>query len=202
MAEPRKRKSAADRRAEIVETAIRLSAEIGPDRVTTQHLANEVGVTQPAIFRHFATKGDIWLAVGDHIVSAMNRLPPEDAGESDMADPHDALRRIVGDHFEQVSEQPAIPAILYSRELQAENAALREKFTEVLDRRRNAFAGLIRSGQARGVHRADLVADDAAQLIAEAIHGVSMRWLLDGCEDDLADSGPRVMAPLFEGFRA
>jgi len=200
MAEPRKRKSAADRRAEIVETAIRLSARIGPDRVTTQHLADEVGVTQPAIFRHFATKGDIWLAVGDHIVSRMNGLPADDNREPD--DPHDQLQRIVGHHFVRIAEQPAIPAILYSQELQAENDELREKFTAVLARRRNAFAGIIRSGQARGVHRPDLVADEAAQLIAEAIQGLSMRWLLDGCDYDLADVGPRMLAPLFHGFRA
>lgn len=201
MPEPRKRKSAADRRAEIVETAIRLSAEIGPDRVTTQHLADEVGVTQPAIFRHFATKGDIWLAVGDHIVNQLNGLPVGGA-DTDEADPHDLLIRIVGHHFVHISEQPAIPAILYSRELQAENAELRSKFSAVLQRRCSALAGIIRRGQARGVHRADLVAEDAAQLVAEAVQGLSMRWLLEGCAYDLADAGPRMLAPLFNGFKA
>ena len=201
MSEPRKRKSAADRRAEIVQTAIRLSAKIGPDRVTTQHLADEVGVTQPAIFRHFATKGDIWMAVGDHIVSQMNGLQ-RNGVNGDETDPHDQLQQIVGHHFVHISEQPAIPAILYSRELQADNDALREKFTDVLDKRRSALAGIIRKGQESGVHRSDLVAEDAAQLIAEAIQGLSMRWLLDGCQDNLADTGPRVLAPLFEGFRA
>lgn len=201
MSEPRKRKSAADRRAEIVATAIRLSARIGPDRVTTQHLADEVGVTQPAIFRHFATKGDIWLAVGDHIVNQMNGLPKTDA-DSDLADPHDALQRIVGHQFDHISEQPAIPAILYSRELQAESDVLRAKFADVLDKRRVALAGIIRQGQDRGVHRSDLVAEDAAQLVAEAVQGLSMRWLLDGCTYDLADAGPRFLAPLLDGFRA
>ena len=204
MAEPRKRKSAADRRAEIVETAIRLSASIGPDRVTTQHLADEVGVTQPAIFRHFATKSDIWLAVGDHIVNQMNGLPQNGAEAEDgsTADPHDQLQQIVDSHFIRISEQPAIPAILNSQELQAENGALREKLTGVLDKRRDAIAGIIRDGQARGVHRGDLVADDVAQLISEAVQGLSMRWLLDGCDYDLADIGPRVLAPMFDGFRA
>ncbi|MCB1338432.1 MAG: TetR/AcrR family transcriptional regulator [Maritimibacter sp.] len=201
MAEPRKRKSAADRRAEIVETAIRLSARMGPDRVTTQHLADEVGVTQPAIFRHFATKGDIWLAVGDHIVDQMEDLHRDGAGDHG-GDPHGTLQRVVGHHFVHISDRPAIPAILYSHELQAENAALREKFTTVLDRRRKSFAGLIRAAQAMGVHRADLVAEDAARLVSEAMHGLSMRWLLDGCEDNLADTGPRVLGPLIDGFRA
>lgn len=201
MSEPRKRKSAADRRAEIVETAIRLSAKIGPDRVTTQHLADEVGVTQPAIFRHFATKGDIWLAVGDHIVAEMNGLH-HDGTATGASDPHGDLQRIVGHHFVHIAQKPAIPAILYSRELQAENDALRVKFSEVLDKRHLALAGIIRDGQDQGVLRADLVAEDAARLVLEAIQGLSMRWLLDGCTYDIADAGPRVLAPLFDAFRA
>lgn len=201
MAEPRKRKSAADRRAEIVETAIRLSARMGPDRVTTQHLADEVGVTQPAIFRHFATKGDIWLAVGDHIVDQMENLHAKGVAVQN-GDPHGTLQRVVGHHFVHIAERPAIPAILYSHELQAENAALKVKFSGVLNRRRSAIAELIRSAQAKGVHRRELVAEDAAHLVSEAMHGLSMRWLLDGCVDDLADTGPRVLGPLIDGFRA
>jgi len=201
MSEPRKRKSAADRRAEIVETAIRLSAELGPDRVTTQHLADAVGVTQPAIFRHFATKGDIWLAVGDHIVSEMAGLHRDGTGNIE-ADPHGELQRVVGHHFVHISEKPAIPAILYSRELQADNDALRAKFSDVLEKRCHALAGIIRIGQNRGVHRADLVAEDAARLISEAVQGLAMRWLLDGRTYDIAAAGPRVLAPLFNGFRA
>jgi len=201
MAGPRKRKSAQDRRAEIVQTAIHLSAQIGPDRVTTQHLADEVGVTQPAIFRHFATKGAIWTAVGDHIVAGMNGL--HDGGsENAEADPHAELQRVVGHHFVHISEEPAIPAILYSRELQADNEQLREKFADVLEKRRLALTKIIRMGQARGVHRSDLVAEDAARLISEAVQGLSMRWLLEGCSYDLADAGERVLAPLFDAFRA
>lgn len=201
MAEPRKRKSAADRRAEIVETAIRLSARIGPDRVTTQHLADEVGVTQPAIFRHFATKGDIWLAVGDHIATQMDTLHNE-GGEIDGSDPHDALTRIVGRHFVHIAEQPAIPAILYSRELQVESEALHEKFDALLERLRDAIATIIRAGQDSGVHRADLVAEDAADLIHASMQGLSMQWLLDGCTYDLADAGNRVLGTLIDSFRA
>lgn len=57
------RKSAKERKVEIVEATLRLAAEIGPDRMTTEALAKEVGISQPSIFRHFPTKGHIWEAV-------------------------------------------------------------------------------------------------------------------------------------------
>lgn len=201
MAETRKRKSAADRKAEIVETAIRLAADIGPDRVTTQHLADEVGVTQPAIFRHFSTKSDIWTAVGERIVQEMSRFHAHPVDVSEM-DPHDMLQKVVGNHFAHVVNNPAIPAILFSRELQADNATLREKFTSLLGQRNEAIAGLIRHGQAAGHHRAELVAEDAAKLLLAAMQGLSMRWLIEDRGFDLVEEGGRVIGALIDGFRA
>ena len=44
------------RKAVIVETALRLSDEAGPELVTTEKIASALGLTQPAIFRHFPKK--------------------------------------------------------------------------------------------------------------------------------------------------
>ncbi|WP_281842433.1 TetR/AcrR family transcriptional regulator [Sinisalibacter aestuarii] len=181
-------------------TAIRLAADYGPDRVTTQHLADAVGVTQPAIFRHFATKNDIWLAVGDHIVNEMGVIHshPVDLGGMDA---HDMLHRLVGHHFVHISQNPAIPAILFSRELQTEITGLREKFATLLRERREAIEGLIRMAQANGQHDVKIVAEDVAHLVMSAIHGLSMRWLLEDRSFDLAEEGNRVIGALLDGLR-
>jgi AcrR family transcriptional regulator len=201
MTERRKRKSAADRKAEIVSTAIRLAADLGPDRVTTQHLADEVGVTQPAIFRHFATKSDIWLAVGDHIVTELTAIHSHPVEITEI-DAHDMLHKFVGHHFVHVTENPAIPAILFSRELQAENGSLHVKFSALLGERRDAIAGLIRHAQAAGQHRADLVAEDGAHLLLAAMQGLSMRWLIEDRGFDLAEEGSRMLGSVIDSFRA
>lgn len=201
MTEPRKRKSAAVRRAEIVDTAIRLSAEIGPDRVTTQHLADAVGVTQPAIFRHFATKADIWMAVADHIVGEMGSLHSHMA-HIEGSNPHDTLLHVVGHHFTHVTQNPAIPAILFSRELHAENENLRNKFSALMSERRAALVELLKHAQEAGIHRAEIVAEDAAHLIMAALQGMSMRWALEDRGFDLVDEGGRVLSSLINGMRA
>ena len=201
MSQPRTRKSAADRRAEIVETAIRLSAEIGPDRVTTQQLADAVGVTQPAIFRHFATKSDIWLAVGEHIAARFRELHAQPHAVS-QDDPHGTLVTVIGHHFAHIARNPAVPAILFSRELHSEVPTLRETFAGLMAERRSAIAGLVRAAQAAGLHRAEIVADDAAHLVLAAIQGLSMRWALEDRAFDLAEEGGRVIAGLLDSFRA
>lgn len=200
MQRKRQRKSAADRKSEIVETAIRLAAEIGPDRVTTQQLADAVGVTQPAIFRHFATKSDIWTAVGEHIAAGFSEPHANLDGASQ--DAHAALQRVVGDHLEHVSRQPAIPAILFSRELQIENDSLRHIIAKLLAQRLEAMTTLIRRAQAAGQHKAHLAAEDAASLVLAALQGMSMRWLQEDQSFDLGAEGQRVVGALVDSLRA
>ena len=44
-------------------THLVLARERGPDAITTQAIADRIGVTQGAIFRHFPDKEAIWMAV-------------------------------------------------------------------------------------------------------------------------------------------
>ena len=182
------RKPAAERKAQIVDEAMRLAAELGPDRMTTQKLADAVGITQAAIFRHFPSKTEIWLAVADRIGTAM----PAKLIESDEP-PLDRLRAIVQRQFEFIVKTPSIPAILYSRELHAENETLRKQFSEMVGRRQTLFAGLFKAAAERGDMRADLAPEDAARLVLAFIQGMAMRWSMEERRFDLVGDGMRLL---------
>lgn len=71
------RMSSVERRAAIIETAIRLFGERGFRGVTTRELAAAVGVSEPVLYQHFPSKRDLYTAI---IESAMGsevemRLP-------------------------------------------------------------------------------------------------------------------------------
>ncbi|MCP4316330.1 MAG: TetR/AcrR family transcriptional regulator [Hyphomicrobiales bacterium] len=198
MAAPRTRKRAVDRKAEIVETAIRLSAEIGPDRLTTDLLAREIGISQPAIFRHFPTKGDIWLAVAQRIGEMLRQNAL--LSDKDVVQPIDKLRNLVVDHLAFIEQTPAIPAILFSRELHAENEHLRAFFSQLIESRQRSLARLIHAEIAVGRFNKSLNADDAAYLLLALIQGLAMRWSLNNRQFDLVAEGQRLLALQFSGF--
>ena len=62
----RRRMSAADRKEQIVTAAIRLFSEHGFES-STHDLAQSLGVTQPAIYKHFPTKDDLINAVYERV---------------------------------------------------------------------------------------------------------------------------------------
>jgi AcrR family transcriptional regulator len=192
------RKTAEDRKTEIVTVAIRLAAEFGPDRVTTNMLAAEIGISQPAIFRHFPTKSTIWTAVGAHIGKFM-----ETGGQLPLStgSPAEVLLDQVIKHLGFIQITPALPAILFSRELHAENEELRQHFAAMMANRQAVFADLIAQAVHTGEFSKGLDVEDAAYLVLALIQGLAMRWLLNGREFDLALEGGRLMKIQIAGFR-
>jgi AcrR family transcriptional regulator len=57
------RRSSESRQAEIIETVLKLAAEHSPGLITTREIADLMGITQGAIFRHFPNKEAIGVAV-------------------------------------------------------------------------------------------------------------------------------------------
>lgn len=200
MPQPRKRKNAADRRAEIVETAINLSAEFGPSKVTTQHLADAVGVTQPAIFRHFNTKADIWLAVADRISDGFKTLH-DSVAMNEEEDPHALLHKLISQHFDYVEKNPALASIVYSRELHFEVENFRQHFEELATHGRKMLSGLFSRAQEMGIHTAEVAAEDAAHMLTAVMEGVALRWSLSDRAFDIVEEGTRLSGELIDTFR-
>ena len=191
------RKPAAERKKQIVDEAMRLAAELGPDRMTTQKLADAVGVSQAAIFRHFPSKTEIWQAVSARINTAM----PANIVFSDSA-ALDRLRAVVKRQFGFIVKTPAIPAILYSRELHAENETLRSEFAGMIDKRHALFTSMFATGIESGEIDPTINPKDAASLVLATIQGLAMRWSLEQQGFDLVEEGVRLLDLQFKGYTA
>ena len=65
MSETRIRLTATERRASVVETACRVFAKSSYRGSTTAQIAKATGVTEPVLYRHFASKRELYLACLD-----------------------------------------------------------------------------------------------------------------------------------------
>ena len=67
------RLSSPERRAAIVSSAMTLFAKNGFRGTTTREIASAVGVSEPVLYQHFATKRDLYTAIVDHMVDEVRR---------------------------------------------------------------------------------------------------------------------------------
>lgn len=185
------RKPAEERRAEIVESALRLADELGPDRLSAEAIARDVGLTQPGVFRHFPTKQAIWEAVTGAITDRM--LDGWNAVYGRGGPPVDQLRGLILAQLRLIQSTPAIPAILFSRELHAKNDLLRKSVLNLLGQFHTAVAGQITGAQDGGAFGRNFDADDAAFLLIGLVQGLAVRWSLSGRSFALAGEGARLL---------
>ena len=61
------RLSGPERKAAVVETACRVFAKSSYHRSTTAQIARETGVTEPVLYRHFASKRELYIACLDSV---------------------------------------------------------------------------------------------------------------------------------------
>lgn len=191
-----RRKSAADRRAEIVATALALAGEMGPHKVTTEAVATRIGLTQPAIFRHFPRKDDMWLAVMTWLREQLSAR-----WEAALAAPtHDALGAVVATHLDFVSRLPALPLVLLSPELRRDYAALAEETEHLMAAFMAALARAIRLDQTAGRLSDRTTPEDAAQLVLAVVQGTALRWAVGKQGFDLKGQGMRILALAITGL--
>lgn len=184
------RHSAEDRKAQIVGEVLRLADEIGPDRLSTTDVARAVGVTQPAIFRHFPNKAALWLAVAEDVAARLTEA--WDTAEARAPSPADRVRALIAAQLQTIAHTPALPSILFSRELQVENPALREVFRTLLARFQVRLVAAIEDRRAAERLRLDVAAADIAVLLISLVQGVAIRWTLGARGFELVDEGLRL----------
>src|ERR671933_1846250 len=77
-APPAGRMAAEERRLQIVRVAMRLFSERGFRGTTTKEIAHAAGVSEAIIFRHFATKEELYTAIIDYKACAGDALNPRE----------------------------------------------------------------------------------------------------------------------------
>ncbi|MGE4422339.1 MAG: TetR/AcrR family transcriptional regulator [Pseudodesulfovibrio sp.] len=149
----RKRFDSDVRRGQIAEAALKLVVSGGISALTVKNIARQVGVTPPALYRHYAGKTEILAAVLDHILGAYTES--RERAFRKAAGPVPLLRELFFSHVRLFERYPAVPVLFYSDLLWLEEPSLGERLNRHLDEFAAEVAGVVRRGQADGRIRAD-----------------------------------------------
>jgi TetR/AcrR family transcriptional regulator len=187
------------RRAVIVEAVIKLAAEQNPNAITTASIANRMGLTQGALFRHFPNKAAILEAVMAWVAERL--LARLDEAIQQATSPLAALRAMFMTHIEFIAEYPGIPRLLFGELQSAEKAASKERVHTLLKGYRERLHRLIEKGKTDRELDTNLDTEAAAILFIGTIQGLVMQSLLAGDVGRIRRDAPRVFAIYHRGIR-
>lgn len=197
--EVRVRHSAEERRQEAVGAVIELARERSPEGITTQAIAERIGVTHGALFRHFPDKAAIWQAVFDWLATRLGRVA--DAALAAGGEPLTILERLFHAQVAFVASHPGVPRILFHELQRPAESALHGMARRIVGAYRERVKGLIRRAKAAGQLPESLDEDAAAVLFVGTVQGLVVQSTLFSGELDMRDAARRVFPLLLDGFR-
>jgi AcrR family transcriptional regulator len=178
------RMPAAERRLALIETAIRVFSDGSYRGTTTAEIARAAGISEPILYRHFASKRDLYLAALDHVWGkARADWEAVLASTANVAEAFEAMSRghvTINDCKFQMAEL-WVQALSEANEDPTLRRELRRHMRDVHD----FIAGVIARGQKEGVLNADRNANaEAWTFLAGGVLGMVGRriGLLDDAE--------------------
>ena len=185
------RKSAAERRHEIVETTLRLLPEFGGGGLSTQRIADHIGITQAGLFRHFATKNDLWIAVLTEI-EHLSLCSWENASlECDPAVVR--LRKILLAQLKLIEDYPAIPSLLFSTGRLAAEEVLHPIHIRIMTALRLRVTEELSAAIQKCDRHIQIDTLDMESLLMGVVQDCVLRWSLTGRQYDLVAEGDRMV---------
>lgn len=187
----RVRKSAENRKAEILQAALALAYEVGPNQVSTTMISDRCGLTQPALYKHFRNKDEIWQAATNHLCDRIAKNIAT-AKQPDTP-PKDHLRQLILGHLQLVQDTPALPAFMVAHDPKGAQGFERSQVQTSMSDFFQAMVGAIEDGRRERCFRADIGTHDIATLLFGVIQSLVLRLLVTRDSSKLLSDGARLV---------
>ena len=195
----RHRLSTAARQREIVATVLALARERGPDAITTQAIADRMGVTQGAVFRHFPDKEAIWLAVFAWVRESLGA-----AFSAAVGKPRSPLARIEQAflaHVAFVAANPGVPRVMFHELQYPGDSRVRNDVRAMIAGYRQRLMQLFAQAKSAGELPDHLDAALASMLFIGAVQGLVIHASLAGDEAAMRKRARKLWPLLLDGYR-
>jgi len=182
------------RQKQIIEIAINIISRKGIQDLTMKNLSNEIGISEPAIYRHFESKQKILIAVLDSFKHE-NKLLNENLNyEGETSFQH--IKRSIEMIIKKFKKNPAISAVIFSEEIFQNQSELAEMVKILMNSTIDFIKNLLEKGQIDGSIRLDIDKDDLSIIVMGSIRHIVTVWRLSGFSVDLEISGKKLIKSL------
>ena len=197
----RKRPRPGERRVQILQALAAMLQQPGAERITTAALAARLEVSEAALYRHFASKAQMFEGLIEFIESSVftliNRItePPVDAASA--VDGTQQALRIVTMVLQFAERNPGMVKVMVGDALVFENERLQQRMNLFFDKIEASLRQCLREGaDAAGAAAPTAEAQMRAALLGDLMRGRLLRFVRSGFKSSPADDIQNVLAVL------
>jgi len=176
-----------DRQKEIINVSLQIISESGIQGLTIKNIANKIGFTESAIYRHYENKIQILIAILDFFKDNSQRffLKETQGIESSII----KIERLFLNHFNRFTSNPSLVAVIFSEEIFRNETVLVEKIQEIMNNNIQSLTNIIETGQKNSEIRTDIEAAYLSTIILGSLRMFVKKWQMSNFSFDLNNQG-------------
>ncbi len=186
-------KQITERQRQIVEAALAIVAERGPEALTVKGIAGRVGFSDAALYRHFRSKSEILSTVVDLFAGSSQQLLAEIQGCDCPS--LDKVKLFFLDRCRVFASDLTMATVMSAESLFQQDPALAAKLHQVLQGHRRLLLQTVRAGQRQGTIR-DLPPEHIFTMVMGSLRLLVLQWRIGGQEYDLLRAGEKLWRSL------
>jgi len=183
-----------ERQNEIIDCSIEIIDKKGIQGLTIKNISKEIGISEPAIYRHFKSKTDIILALLDNFKIMAEFLG--EAMDNFEGKATDKISFMFSKMLEIFSHQPSIVSVIFSEEIFKNEELLLKKIREILNLHQETIENIIQKGQTQNNVRSDIEKSSLALIVMGALRLLVKRWDLNQHNFNLEKEGDILLDSL------
>lgn len=195
--------SIADTRTRILSSARRVFAKLGYDGATLDLIAQEADMTKGAVYWHFSSKSDLFLALCEQSLEQLQRrLPQQVEGVLTADDPVEALRLLLESEFESCEvDGGERPLLFFEFISNIREPEIRDQINAAFTKLIQNTAQLLEDLQRRNLISAHTHPHELAVTIHALINGAVLMWLVAPDQVSFQSLADEVSKMLWQGIR-
>lgn len=186
-----------DRQIEIMEAATNRISKFGIQNLTIKTLAEDIGLSEPALYRHFKSKNQILWSLLEYFKTEMESRIQSIPFKPSTSEA-DKLRAIFNSQLKTFVNKPAIVSVIFAESIFHYEENLSNKVSEIMDMMQNYVKNNIKLGQENGQYNNLIGASTLTTILIGGMRMTVLKWKLTGHKSDLLKDGKAVLEAILK----
>lgn len=181
-----------ERQIEIMEAATQRIDAHGIQTLTIKNLAADLGLSEPALYRHFENKNAILLGLLNYF-SAEMVARMADVRSLSYGSSAEELRAVFDSQLRAFTAKPSVVSVIFAENIFHYDKRLSAKVAEIMDVMQGHVTDNIKAGQAAGEYGKLLSPATLTTIVVGSMRLAVLKWKVSGNRSNLVKDGRTVL---------
>lgn len=189
-----------DRQFEIIEAAGKILSTLGVSGLTIKNLAKQMKFSESAIYRHFASKEEIIIALLEYLADSTDQRYLN--AISEQLSSEEKFTILFQNQFLFFKENPHFAVVIFSDGLLEESERINALILKIMTMKMRNVLAILEEGQQKGIFTNALTAEELTPIVMGAMRLQMFRWRIANFQFDIEQTGLKMIQSLLTLLKA